>query len=66
MGIADSFKEKAEQAIDKIGGDRAKQGVEMAGDKLDDLTGDKYASHVDKGQKAASDYIDRMDDDSNR
>lgn len=66
MGIADSFKDKAEQAIDKIGGDRAKQGVEKAGDKVDDMTGGKYAGHVDKGQSAASDYIDRMDDNSNR
>ncbi|MFC0530372.1 antitoxin [Phytohabitans kaempferiae] len=67
MGIADSFKEKAEQAIDKIGGDRAKEGVEKAGDKIDDMTGGKYAGHVDKGQAAASDYIDRVDrDDSNR
>lgn len=66
MGIADSFRDKAEQAIDKVGGDRAKQGVEKAGDKIDDATGGKYASHVDKGQDAASDYIDRMDDDSNR
>jgi MT0933-like antitoxin protein len=66
MGIADSFKDKADQAIDKIGGDRAKQGVEKGGDKLDDMTGGKYAGHVDKGQDAASDYVDRTDDDSNR
>jgi hypothetical protein len=66
MGIADSFKDKAEQAIDKVGGDRAKQGVEKAGDKVDDMTGGKYAGQVDKGQDAASDYIDRTDDDSNR
>jgi antitoxin protein of toxin-antitoxin system len=66
MGIADSFKDKADQAIDKVGGDRAKQGVEKAGDKVDDMTGGKYSGHVDKGQDAASDYIDRTDDDSNR
>lgn len=66
MGIADSFKDKADQAIDKIGGDRAKQGVEKGGDKLDDMTGSKYSEHVDKGQDAASNYIDRTDDDSNR
>ncbi len=39
MGIADSFKDKAEQAIDKVGGDRVKQGVEKAGDKVDEKTG---------------------------
>ncbi|MCW6003198.1 antitoxin [Micromonospora sp. CPCC 205371] len=63
MGIADSFREKADQAVDKIGADRAKDGVEKAGDKLDDATGGKYAEHVDKGQNAASDYIDRTDED---
>ena len=66
MGIADSFREKAEQAVDKVGGERVKDGVEKAGDKLDDKTGGKYADHVDKGQNAASDYIDRMDDDGRR
>ncbi|MDQ7910318.1 antitoxin [Phytohabitans sp. ZYX-F-186] len=66
MGIADSFKDKAEQAVDKIGGDRVKQGVEKAGDKIDEMTGGKFAGQVDKGQSAASDYVDKMDDDSNR
>ncbi|GAA4677196.1 antitoxin [Phytohabitans rumicis] len=67
MGIADSFREKAEQAIDKIGADRVKDGVEKAGDKLDEKTGGKYADHIDKGQNAASNYIDKMDgDDSNK
>ncbi|GAA4463451.1 antitoxin [Phytohabitans houttuyneae] len=66
MGIADSFKDKAEQAIDKIGGDRVKQGVEKAGDKVDEMTGGKYSSHIDKGQAAASDYVEKMDDEPNR
>jgi MT0933-like antitoxin protein len=66
MGIADSFRDKAEKAIDKIGGDRAKRGVEKAGDKLDDMTGGKHARHVDKAQDAASNYIDKKSDDSKR
>ncbi|MEH1123964.1 antitoxin [Micromonospora sp. CPCC 206061] len=66
MGIADSFREKADQAVDKVGADRVKDGVEKAGDKVDDATGGKYAQHVDKGQNAASDYIDRTDDDGTR
>lgn len=64
MGIADSFKDKAEQAVDKVGADRAKDGVEQAGDKVDDLTGGKYAEHVDKGQNAAGDYIEKLDGDA--
>jgi hypothetical protein len=66
MGIADSFRDKAEKAVDKIGGERAKRGVEKIGDKIDEKTGGKYSGQVDKGQDAASKYIDRMDDDSKR
>jgi hypothetical protein len=67
MGIADSFKEKAEQAVDKIGADRVKEGVEKLGDKVDERTGGKYADHIDKGQSAADKYLDKMDgDDSNK
>lgn len=67
MGIADSFRDKADQLIDKVGEDRVKDGVEKAGDKADDLTKGKYSDQVDKGQDAARNYIDRSDgDDSNR
>jgi hypothetical protein len=61
MGIADSFKDKAEQVVEKVGPDRAKDGVQKAGDKADEMTGGKYKSHLDKGQQAASDYIDKSD-----
>ncbi|GAA4144305.1 antitoxin [Phytohabitans flavus] len=66
MGIADSFKNKAEQAIDKVDGERVKKGVEKAGDKIDEKTGGKYSGQVDKAQDAASGYIDKMDGKSNR
>lgn len=66
MGIADSFKDKAGRAIDKVDGERAKQGVQKAGDKLDEMTGGKYSKQIDKGQEAASDFIDRKGGDSNR
>jgi MT0933-like antitoxin protein len=61
MGIADSFKEKADQVAEKVGPERTKEGIQKAGDKADEMTGGKYKSHVDKGQQAASDYIDKKD-----
>ncbi|MEV0733237.1 antitoxin [Polymorphospora sp. NPDC051019] len=64
MGIADSFKEMADKAVDKLGGsDKAKEAVETAGDKVDERTGGKYAGHVDKGQEMARDYLERNRDD---
>ncbi|ACY98822.1 MULTISPECIES: antitoxin [Thermomonospora] len=39
--------------------DKAKKGVEKAGDMVDQRTGGRYSQHVDKGQRAASDYVDR-------
>jgi hypothetical protein len=62
MGFADKFKDLAGDAVEKLGGEeKAKEGVDAAGDKVDDLTGGKYAQHVDKGQDAAKSGIDRLD-----
>lgn len=63
MGIADSFMDKAADVVDKVGAERVKDGIEMAGDKLDDATGDKYAGMVDKAQDAASALVDKADAD---
>ena len=52
--------------LDKLKGmlkgheDQAKQGVEKAGDTIDQRTGNKYQSQVDMAQKQADDYIDRQ------
>lgn len=63
MGIADKFKDLAGNAVDRLGGeDKAKEGVDAAGDKLDEATGGKYAQYTDKGQDAAKSGIDRLDD----
>jgi hypothetical protein len=41
-------------------GDKVDQGVERAGDMVDDKTGGKHAAHVDKAQDAARDRIDKL------
>jgi hypothetical protein len=54
MSIVDKVKELLGQHPDK-----AKQGVDRAGDAFDQRTGGKYADKVDKAQEKGSDYIDR-------
>jgi antitoxin protein of toxin-antitoxin system len=62
MGIADSFRNMADKAKDKVDPDKTKQGIDKAGDKLDDATGGKFSEHVDHGQDAAKSGVDRMHD----
>ncbi|MET7571036.1 antitoxin [Streptomyces sp. NPDC005492] len=51
--------------MDKVKGmlgqhpDKAKQGVDRAGDMIDDRTGSKHAKQVDMAQDKANDFIDR-------
>ena len=58
MGLMDKVK-------GMLGQNRAKveDGIEKAGDFVDDKTGGKYADHVDKGQDAATDALRKLDDD---
>jgi antitoxin protein of toxin-antitoxin system len=62
MGISDSFRDMADKAKDKIGSERAEQGVDAAGDKLDEATDNKYEGQVDRGQEAVRNYLN--DDES--
>lgn len=51
--------------MDKVKGmlgqhsDKAREGVDRAGDMVDDRTGGKHAKQVDMAQDKANDYIDR-------
>ncbi|RKS74871.1 antitoxin protein of toxin-antitoxin system [Actinomadura pelletieri DSM 43383] len=54
MSIVDKVKQMLGQHPDK-----AKHGVDKAGDKFDERTGGKYSDKVDKAQNKAGDYIDR-------
>ncbi|GLZ04346.1 hypothetical protein Acsp03_18120 [Actinomadura sp. NBRC 104412] len=55
MSIVDRVKEMLGQH-----GDKAKQGVEKAGDMVDRKTGGKYSEQIDKAQQKGSEYIDRQ------
>ncbi|WP_371494231.1 antitoxin [Kitasatospora sp. NBC_00374] len=52
--------------LDKLKGmmkgheDTARQGVEKAGDAVDEKTGNKYQSQVDTAQQKADEQIDRQ------
>jgi hypothetical protein len=55
MSIVDKVKEMLGQHSDK-----AKRGVEKAGDMADERTGGKYSDKIDKAQEKGSDYIDQQ------
>lgn len=48
MGIFDKAKQFADDNPDKVN-----QGIDKAGDTVDERTGGKHAEHVDKAQDAA-------------
>ncbi|MFJ5306508.1 antitoxin [Streptomyces sp. NPDC088350] len=54
MSIMDKVKEMLGQHSDK-----AKEGVDRAGDMIDERTGGKHAKQVDMAQDKAKDFIDR-------
>lgn len=60
MGLSDWFKKAKGAAAENK--DAVKDGIEKAGDFVDEKTGDKYAEHVDKGQEAASEFIDKLEE----
>lgn len=60
MGLSDWFKKAKGMAAENK--DAVKDGIEKAGDFVDEKTGDKYAEHVDKGQEAASEFIDKLEE----
>ncbi|TDB90395.1 antitoxin [Actinomadura sp. KC216] len=54
MSIVDKVKQMLGQHSDK-----AREGVEKAGDKIDERTGGKYSDKIDKAQDKAGEQIDR-------
>lgn len=61
MGIGDWFKKAKGMAAENK--DAVQDGIEKAGDFVDDKTDSKYTEHVDKGQEAASDFVEKLDND---
>ena len=57
MGIFDSAKDKATDFANE-NPDKLDQGVEKAGDFVDEKTGGQHADQVDKGQDFANQKLD--------
>ena len=59
MSMFDNMRDKAEDFAGDHP-DQVDEGVEKAGDFVDDKTGDKYSDQIDQGQEKAGDYIDGL------
>lgn len=58
MGIKDWFNKGKKLAAENK--DAVSDGVDKGGDFIDEKTDGKYAEHVDKGQDAAKDFIEKL------
>lgn len=58
MGLKDWFNKGKTAAADNK--ETVKDGIDKAGDMVDEKTGGQHAEHVDKGQEAAKDYVDKL------
>jgi hypothetical protein len=60
MGIFDKFKSKATDLVDSQG-DKIADGLDKAGDLVDEKTGGKYGDKIDQGVDIAKDRLDGLD-----
>lgn len=60
MSMFDDIKNKVSELVDGQG-EKVGEGIERAGDMIDEKTGGQYASHVDQGQESAKDALDGLD-----
>lgn len=57
MGMMDNIAGKAKDLASQ-NKDKVDQGLDLAGDKINEATGDKYADHVEKGKDMINQQID--------
>ncbi|MGD2044184.1 MAG: antitoxin [Acidimicrobiia bacterium] len=60
MGVGDFVDKAKDMAAENK--DKVKEGIDKAGDTIDEKTGGEHAEHVDKGQEAAKDYVEKLDE----
>lgn len=62
MGIGDRFDELKEKAKDALGqhGDKVDQGIDKAGQTIDERTGGQHSEHITKGTEKAKEGLDRF------
>jgi len=60
VGIGDFI----DKAKDMMSGnkDKAKDGLEKTADMVDEKTGGKFSDQVDKGEEAAKDFVEDLDE----
>ena len=61
MSFLDDAKKKLDDVVDEHG-DKIAEGVEKAGDFLDEKTGHKHADKVDQAAKMGKDAVDKLPD----
>ena len=60
MGFLQDVKSKLTKAVDSQG-DKIAEGLDKAGDLVDDKTGGKYSDKIDSGVDKAKDALDGLD-----
>ncbi|WP_433167014.1 antitoxin [Kribbella sp. CA-247076] len=60
MGMFDSMKDKATDAVDEHG-DKVDQGMDKAGDFANEKTGGEHGDKIDQGTDFAKDRLDNLD-----
>ena len=60
MGVFDNMKDKVSGLVDQHG-DQVGDGVDKAGDLVDEKTGGQYADKVDQGQDGLKNALDGLD-----
>lgn len=60
MGIFDKAKDAAQQGVDDHG-EQVGQGVDQAGDFVNDKTGGKFGDQIGQGGDMAKDQLDNLD-----
>lgn len=61
MGIGDFVDKAKDLAAENE--DQVDDAIDKAGDVIDEKTGGKYSDQVDKGQEAAKDFVEGLDED---
>ncbi|RZU16156.1 antitoxin protein of toxin-antitoxin system [Kribbella rubisoli] len=60
MGMFDNMKDKAADLVNEHG-EQVGEGLDKAGDFVDEKTGGKYGDKIDQGTDLAKDQLDNLD-----
>ena len=60
MSMFDNIKDKVQGLVDEHG-DKAGEGIDKAGDLVDEKTGGQYSEQIDSGADKAKDALDGLD-----